>query len=62
VFLLHGVPKTMSYWRHVLPLLTSHYAMVAVDNRSSGGSRRPLTGYDTATMAEDVAGLACSRL
>ncbi|WUD70415.1 hypothetical protein OG937_45165 [Streptomyces sp. NBC_00510] len=22
VFLLHGVPKTMSYWRHVVPLLT----------------------------------------
>ena len=25
VFLLHGVPKTMSYWRHVVPLLTPHY-------------------------------------
>jgi len=21
VFLLHGTPKTMSYWRHVVPLL-----------------------------------------
>ena len=25
VFLLHGTPKTMSYWRHVVPLLTPHY-------------------------------------
>ena len=22
VFLMHGVPKTMSHWRHVVPLLT----------------------------------------
>jgi len=58
VFLLHGVPKTMSYWRHVVPLLTSHYTVVAVDNRGFGGSQRPPTGYDTATMAGDIAELA----
>jgi pimeloyl-ACP methyl ester carboxylesterase len=58
VFLLHGVPKTMSYWRRVVPLLTPHYTVVAVDNRGFGGSQRPLTGYDTATMAGDVAELA----
>jgi pimeloyl-ACP methyl ester carboxylesterase len=58
VFLLHGVPKTMSYWRHVVPLLTAHYTIVAVDNRGFGGSERPPTGYDTATMAGDVAELA----
>jgi pimeloyl-ACP methyl ester carboxylesterase len=58
VFLLHGVPKTMSYWRHVVPLLTPYYTVVAVDNRGFGGSQRPLTGYDTATMAGDVAELA----
>jgi len=58
VFLLHGTPKTMSYWRHVVPLLTPHYTVIAVDNRGAGGSQRPLTGYDTATMAGDVAELA----
>jgi pimeloyl-ACP methyl ester carboxylesterase len=58
VFLLHGVPKTMSYWRHIVPLLTPHYTVVAVDNRGFGGSQRPLAGYDTATMAGVVAGLA----
>jgi pimeloyl-ACP methyl ester carboxylesterase len=58
VFLLHGVPKTMSYWRRVVPLLTSSYTVVAVDNRGFGGSQRPLAGYDTATMAGDIAGLA----
>jgi pimeloyl-ACP methyl ester carboxylesterase len=58
VFLLHGVPKTMAYWRHVVPLLTPHYTVVAVDNRGFGGSQRPPAGYDTATMAGDVAELA----
>ena len=58
VFLLHGVPKTMLYWRHVMPLLTPHYTVIAVDNRGAGGSQCPLTGYDTATMAGDVAELA----
>ena len=58
VFLLHGVPKTMSYWRHVVPLLTPHYTVIAVDNRGAGGSQRPPAGYDTATMAGDVAELA----
>jgi pimeloyl-ACP methyl ester carboxylesterase len=58
VFLLHGVPKTMSCWRHVIPLLTPHYTVIAVDNRGAGGSQRPPGGYDTATMARDVADLA----
>jgi pimeloyl-ACP methyl ester carboxylesterase len=58
VFLLHGVPKTMSYWRHVVPLLTPHHTVIAVDNRGAGGSQRPPGGYDTATMAGDVAELA----
>jgi alpha/beta hydrolase fold len=57
VFLLHGVPKTMLCWRRVVPLLTPHYTVVVVDNRGAGGSERPLTGYDTATMAGDVAEL-----
>jgi pimeloyl-ACP methyl ester carboxylesterase len=58
VFLLHGVPKTMSYWHHVVPLLTPRYTVVAVDNRGFGGSQRPPAGYDTATMARDIAELA----
>jgi pimeloyl-ACP methyl ester carboxylesterase len=58
VFLLHGVPKTMSYWRRVVPLLTPYYTVVAVDSRGFGGSQRPPVGYDTGTMAADIAELA----
>ena len=36
VFLLHGVPKTMSCWRHVEPLLTQ--VSVAADQMSELGA------------------------
>ncbi len=45
VFLLHGTPKTMSYWRHVVPLLTPHYTVIAVDNQGAGGSPLDTTGH-----------------
>lgn len=57
VVLIHGVPKTMFFWRHVIPLLTPHHTVVAVDLRGFGGSGRPATGYDTRTLAADVAAL-----
>ncbi|MEV7817586.1 alpha/beta fold hydrolase [Streptomyces flaveolus] len=40
VFLVHGVPKTMAYWRHVVPLLTPHFTVIVLDNRGAGGSQR----------------------
>ena len=50
--------QAMPYWRHVVPLLTPHYTVITVDTRGFGGSQRPPSGYDTATMARDVADLA----
>src|SRR5260370_10831089 len=58
VFLLHGVPKTMYFWRKVIPFLTPHYTVIAVDCRGYGDSERPYTGYDTQTMAPDIVELA----
>ncbi|MFJ4988161.1 alpha/beta fold hydrolase [Streptomyces sp. NPDC088732] len=58
VILLHGVPKTMFYWRRLVPLLTPQHTVVAVDIRGFGDSDRPVGGYDTRTMADDVAALA----
>lgn len=58
VFLIHGVPKTMYFWRKVIPLLTPHYTVVAVDCRGYGDSERPYVGYDTQTMAQDIVELA----
>jgi pimeloyl-ACP methyl ester carboxylesterase len=58
LILLHGVPKTSYHWRHVIPLLTPHYTVVAPDLRGLGDSQHPTTGYDMRNMAEDIAQLA----
>jgi len=58
VFLLHGVPKTSYHWRHVIPLLTPHYTVIAPDLRGLGDSQHAPGGYDMRTMAEDIAQLA----
>lgn len=58
VYLVHGAPKTMFFWRRVIPLLTASYTVVAVDLRGFGDSQRPPAGYDTRTLAADIAALA----
>lgn len=57
VVLLHGVPKTGYHWRHLTPRLTDRYTVVVPDLRGLGDSDRPATGYDSATMADDIAAL-----
>jgi|TARA_B110000971_G_scaffold131671_1_gene134763 pimeloyl-ACP methyl ester carboxylesterase len=58
LFLLHGVPKTSYHWRHVIPLLTPHYTVIAPDLRGLGDSEHPQSGFDMANMAKDIADLA----
>ena len=58
VYLIHGAPKTMFIWRHVVPLLTPRFHVVVLDCRGYGASQRPVDGYDTQTMANDVVALA----
>jgi pimeloyl-ACP methyl ester carboxylesterase len=60
LLLLHGIPKTHYYWRHLIPLLTPHFTIVAPDLRGFGYSSHPRDGFDMRTMAEDVAQLATS--
>ena len=58
LYLLHGVPKTSYHWRHVIPLLTPHYTVIAPDLRGLGDSEHPTSGFDMKNMAEDIAQLA----
>ena len=58
LFLLHGVPKTSYHWRHVIPLLTPHYTVIAPDLRGLGDSEHPQSGFYMANMAKDIADLA----
>lgn len=52
--LLHGWPQTWYMWRDVIPGLAKHYRVVAVDMRGLGDSSKPVTGYDTTTVANDI--------
>ena len=58
LFILHGVPKTSYHWRHVIPLLTPHFTVVAPDLRGLGDSEHPQSGFDMRNMAKDIADLA----
>lgn len=58
VYLIHGAPKTHRIWRHIITPLARHYTVIAPDCRGYGESERPLTGYDTRTMADDIMALA----
>ena len=57
VVLLHGWPQSWFAWRGVIPHLSARYRIVAPDLRGFGDSSRPLTGYDTRTVAGDIVGL-----
>ena len=58
VLLLHGFPQFWWAWRHQLPALAAAgYHTVAMDLRGYGASDKPPRGYDTPTLAADVAGV-----
>jgi pimeloyl-ACP methyl ester carboxylesterase len=57
LLLIHGWPGSWYYWRLVMPALARDFAVIAVDQRGIGLSDKPEQGYDTGTLANDLAGL-----
>jgi pimeloyl-ACP methyl ester carboxylesterase len=57
LLLIHGWPQTWYAWRLVMPALARDFTVVAPDQRGCGLSARPRDGYDTATLAADLAAL-----
>jgi pimeloyl-ACP methyl ester carboxylesterase len=57
LLLVHGWPQTWYAWRLVMPALARDFAVVAPDQRGCGLSGRPGDGYDTGTLAGDLAAL-----
>ena len=55
--LVHGWPESWFAWRRVMPALARRFSVVAVDQRGMGLSDKPAGGYDTRTLANDLAGL-----
>jgi pimeloyl-ACP methyl ester carboxylesterase len=54
IVLIHGFPQSWWEWRRVMPKLAEHHHVVAIDLRGAGFSDCPVSGYDKATLAEDV--------
>jgi pimeloyl-ACP methyl ester carboxylesterase len=54
---VHGWPQTWYAWRLVMPALSRDFSVVAPDQRGTGLSGKPADGYDTGTLAADLAGL-----
>ncbi len=54
IVLLHGWPQTWHEWRHIIPTLAKTHQVIAPDLRGLGDSSRPATGYDKATIANDI--------
>ncbi|TXS79474.1 alpha/beta hydrolase [Streptomyces sp. NBC_01689] len=57
LLLVHGWPQNWYAWRMVMPELARHYTVIAVDQRGIGLTDKPMGGYDTATLANDLAAL-----
>ncbi len=61
VLLLHGFPEFWYSWRHQLPTLAdAGMRVVALDLRGYNLSERPRSGYDVATLVEDVRGVVAA--
>jgi pimeloyl-ACP methyl ester carboxylesterase len=55
--LLHGFPEFWYSWRHQLPVLGARFHAVAPDLRGYNLSDRPASGYDVATLCDDLRAL-----
>jgi pimeloyl-ACP methyl ester carboxylesterase len=54
VILVHGFPEDWSAWHRILPHLSRRFEVVAVDLRGIGASAPAKSGFDAATMAQDI--------
>ncbi|MFD7894275.1 alpha/beta fold hydrolase [Streptomyces sp. NPDC059743] len=57
LLLVHGWPQTWYAWRLLMPALARDFQVVAVEQRGVGLSDKPLDGYDTGTLADDLVAL-----
>src|SRR6516164_7777521 len=57
LLLVHGWPQTWYAWRLIMPALARDFTVVAPDQRGCGLSGKSQDGYDTGTLAADLAAL-----
>lgn len=54
--LLHGLASNCRFWDLAAPFLIRNFTVVALDQRGHGSSDKPVDGYDSATVADDLLG------
>lgn len=57
LLLLAGFPQSWFAWRQVMARLGDRYFIIAPDLPGQGDSDKPLSGYDTTSLAQKVQGL-----
>ncbi|MEV6286065.1 alpha/beta hydrolase [Kribbella sp. NPDC051770] len=57
LLLIHGWPENWYAWRFLMPALAKDFTVIAVDQRGIGLTDKARDGYDTATLADDLAAL-----
>jgi pimeloyl-ACP methyl ester carboxylesterase len=57
LLLVHGWPENWYAWRLIMPRLAEDFTVIAVDQRGIGLTDKPAGGYDTASLANDLAAL-----
>ncbi|MEJ1109482.1 MULTISPECIES: alpha/beta fold hydrolase [unclassified Kribbella] len=57
LLLVHGWPENWYAWRFLMPALAREFTVIAVDQRGIGLTEKTRAGYDTATLADDLAEL-----
>jgi pimeloyl-ACP methyl ester carboxylesterase len=57
LLLVHGWPENWYQYRALMPALARDYTVIAVDQRGMGLTEKPNSGYDSATLANDLVAL-----
>jgi pimeloyl-ACP methyl ester carboxylesterase len=57
LLLVHGWPQNWYAWRLLMPALARDFTVIAADQRGMGLSDKPLDGYDTRTLGNDLLAL-----
>jgi pimeloyl-ACP methyl ester carboxylesterase len=57
LLLVHGWPQNWYQYRALMPALARDFTVIAVDQRGMGLTEKPQSGYDSATLANDLVAL-----
>lgn len=55
IVLIHGYTGSINWWQEMIPLLSEHHRVVAIDMLGHGGSAKPTSGYTVPRQADLVA-------